>query len=193
MYHSLSSFPVRNPILHTARCTLRCISIADEEHVWTASRHPGFTDGMLWNPPETKEEMRPFTEKAISDWANDIRYCWTIEGRDDHRFIGRIEIRRLEEKDHEVYDLGFWVHPNEWGKGYMTEAALEVLRFGFEDLGTQKILSGYAPWNTASKKVHEKIGMRNIGYFENYTTKNGKPFPEERYELTRAEWKKAQK
>lgn len=89
---------MRNPILHTKRCRLRCVTSADEEYVWSASRHPGFTDGMLWNPPATKEEMRPFTEQAIANWGNDERYCWTIENKDDGRFIGRIKIRPCRTK-----------------------------------------------------------------------------------------------
>ncbi len=179
---------MRNPILHTARCTLRCASIADEEYVWSASRHPGFTDGMLWNPPETMEEMRPFTEKSIAAWDADTSYCWTIEDRDDHHFIGRIVLREEENEGPDVRGLGFWTHPSEWGKGYMTEAAQEVLRFAFEDLGIAKIISGHAPWNAASKRVLEKVGFRHIGDDVRTVIKNGKPFPEEFYEITQEEW-----
>lgn len=178
---------MRNPILHTDRCTLRCITIADEEHVWSASRHPGFTDGMLWNPPETKEEMRPVTEKCIAEWEKDVGYVWTIETKDG-AFVGRIHLRREFDDQPDIYGIGFWTHPDQWGKGYMTEVAKEVLRFGFEDLGIQKIVSGHAQWNMASKRVHEKIGMRHTGFSADYVMKNGKPFPEERYELTREEW-----
>lgn len=162
---------------------LRCVSIADEEHTWTASREPGFTDGMLWDPPATREEMRPFTEKCIADWRNDIRYCWTIEDRTNQTFIGRIEIRPMEENDE--WEIGFWTHPREQKKGYMTEVVQEVLRFGFEDLSAKKIICGHAPWNVASKRVLEKIGFTYVGHDAGSVTKNGKPFPEERYELTK--------
>ncbi|MCZ6907390.1 MAG: hypothetical protein O7G28_08910 [Deltaproteobacteria bacterium] len=48
---------MRRPIdtcLMTIRCLLRCVTEDDLEHVWTATRYPGFNDGMRWNPPTSK-------------------------------------------------------------------------------------------------------------------------------------------
>lgn len=46
-----------------------------------------------------------------------------------------------------------------WGRGYMPEAAREIIRHGFEELGMNKIWCGYYEDNQKSKRVQEKIGF----------------------------------
>ena len=42
----------------------------------------------------------------------------------------------------------------------MPEAAREILRHAFEDLGMNKVWCGYFEGNTKSKQVQEKVGFR---------------------------------
>jgi hypothetical protein len=58
----MKSIPI-NTILQTERLQLRDISLSDINLVWSASRTPGFNDGMVWEPPENKEELIPIAEK----------------------------------------------------------------------------------------------------------------------------------
>jgi ribosomal-protein-alanine N-acetyltransferase len=51
-----------------------------------------------------------------------------------------------------------------WGRGYATEAATAMLRFGFDQLGLHKIMATCDPDNTTSARVLTKIGMRIDGY-----------------------------
>ncbi len=45
------------------------------------------------------------------------------------------------------------------GKGYATEAAGEALRWGFEDLGLEEIVSIYEPGNLPSGRVMDRLGF----------------------------------
>jgi ribosomal-protein-alanine N-acetyltransferase len=47
-----------------------------------------------------------------------------------------------------------------WGQGYATEALAEMLRFGFVQLGLQRIADSCDSENVASARVMEKCGMR---------------------------------
>ena len=49
--------------------------------------------------------------------------------------------------------------PIYWGRGYATEAAKRVIRFGFEMLNLHRIEAGVATENKRSIKVLEKAGM----------------------------------
>ena len=53
-------------------------------------------------------------------------------------------------------ELGYWVGVPYWGQGIATEAAMEVLRHGFEDLRLKRVYCGYFQGNTKSKKVQMK-------------------------------------
>ena len=57
-------------------------------------------------------------------------------------------------------EIGWRIRSGWWGQGYATEAAREVLRFGYESLGLDEVISFTAATNTASRRVMEKIGLR---------------------------------
>ena len=57
-------------------------------------------------------------------------------------------------------ELGYWVGVPFWGQGIAPEAAMEVLKHGFEDLGLKKVYCGYFKGNTRSKKVQQKCGFK---------------------------------
>ena len=58
-----------------------------------------------------------------------------------------------------VCELGYWLGKPFWGRGYMPEAAREIIRHGFEDLGMKTIWCGYYDGNQKSKRVQEKLGF----------------------------------
>jgi ribosomal-protein-alanine N-acetyltransferase len=56
-------------------------------------------------------------------------------------------------------EIFFGLSPAYWNKGYMTEAAGAVLRYGFETLNLKEIVAGVKPKNSASIAVLEKTGL----------------------------------
>lgn len=56
-------------------------------------------------------------------------------------------------------EIFFGLAPIYWNKGYMTEAAKAVLKYGFELLNIAEIVAGVKPENIASVKVLEKVGL----------------------------------
>ena len=56
-------------------------------------------------------------------------------------------------------ELGYWIGKRFWGQGLIPEAAKELLRHGFEDLGMNIIWCGYYDGNAKSKRVQEKLGF----------------------------------
>ena len=65
----------------------------------------------------------------------------------------------MTERDDEC-ELGYWIAKPLWGRGLITEAAGELLRHAFEDLGMTKVWAGYYDGNARSKRVQEKCGFR---------------------------------
>jgi RimJ/RimL family protein N-acetyltransferase len=77
--------------------------------------------------------------------------------------IGNCGIRKDFASAHEA-DMGYVLSPDQWGRGYATEAARAILRFGFTGLGVHRVWSCCVPENTASAHMLEKIGMRQEGH-----------------------------
>jgi ribosomal-protein-alanine N-acetyltransferase len=55
--------------------------------------------------------------------------------------------------------VGYLLYPEYWGRGYATEMAVRVLRYGFETLGLPQIVAITALENTASQRVLRKAGL----------------------------------
>jgi len=66
-----------------------------------------------------------------------------------------------------------------------TEVARELVRYGFEDLGLQRIVAVTQPPNMASRNVLTKLGMKYLGLLNRYYGKETTYF-----ELLRADWLK---
>ncbi len=171
--------------LETERTRLRKVSLDDIPFVFSASRYPGFCDGMTWSPPDDEEELVAPYERNVATWESGDGYTFTIEARNGRSRLGRIAIRR-EEGDH--WNVGYWTHPEFQGQGFMTEALIAVLEFGFSTLGAEVVEAGSAEWNTPSRRVLEKVGMSFARYVSEGFRKEGAWISEDLFEITRAAW-----
>jgi ribosomal-protein-alanine N-acetyltransferase len=176
----MKSIPIQT-ILQTERLQLRGVSHSDIDLVWSASRTPGFNDGMVWDPPKSKEELVPIIKKNLVAWEQGESFTFTIELSEANIPIGRVAIRR--EDDQGVWDIGFWIHPDYWNNGYATEAARVVIQFGFVELAASIITTAHAIFNTQSKRVIEKLGFRFTGENPCGFMKQGKPVAEYEYAI----------
>jgi len=82
-----------------------------------------------------------------------------------------LEIRR----EHARAELGYWIGKPYWSQGYVTEAAREVVRFAFDDLGLRRVFAIHFVRNPASGRVMEKIGMAREGELRRHMVKDGHP------------------
>jgi [ribosomal protein S5]-alanine N-acetyltransferase len=172
--------------IKTARCLLRCPSVADLPHVFSATRYAGFNNGMQWEPPTTIEELNePFREQML-DWEAGRTFSFTIADPVSDCLIGRIGIRKTNRVD--VWNIGFWTHPEHQGCGYMTEALTAIIAFGFDRLGATRIEASYALWNKASQRVLHKAGMKFIRYIPHAFQKKGYWIEANKMEITQREW-----
>ncbi len=63
-------------------------------------------------------------------------------------------------KDKTIYEVGFFVARDYWGKGIATEAVKKIVRFGFQDLKLKKIIGANEISNPPSGKVFKKAGFK---------------------------------
>ena len=121
-------------------------------------------------------------------WSN-----WAVERQATGQFIGfvglSVPVRVLPFTP--CVEIGWRLARSAWGQGYATEAAREALRFGFDTLQLEEIVSFTAAVNTRSRAVMERIGMRDAHEdFEHPAVPEGSPLRLHcLYRLSRREWK----
>ncbi len=60
-------------------------------------------------------------------------------------------------------EIGYYLARSAWGKGYATELASGLIRYGFGALGLDQIVAVILPENVASGRVLEKAGLCHAG------------------------------
>jgi RimJ/RimL family protein N-acetyltransferase len=108
----------------------------------------------------TSDIPYPFTEADAGPWLTrergEERFAIEYQGR----LIGGVGYFPRSSGGAE---LGFWLGREMWGLGFATEAAREVVRFGFEAGGVPAFSSSHFIDNTASERVLIKLGFTPIG------------------------------
>ena len=84
--------------------------------------------------------------------------------------------------------VGYWIDQAVAGSGYTPEAVVALIRFVFEELRLHRIQIAIIPRNTASRRVVEKLGIREEGIAARYLEINGAWEDHVRYGLTVEEW-----
>ncbi len=93
-----------------------------------------------------------------------------------------------------AFEVGWRLARSSWGHGYASEAALRCLRFAFEDLDREEVVSFTARSNDRSQKVMQRIGMMRDadGDFGHPSLPEGHPIrPHVLYRLRRENWSQA--
>jgi RimJ/RimL family protein N-acetyltransferase len=145
-------------MLQTKRLALRPWTETDAESLYAYAKDPDIGPIAGW-PAHTSEEESLDAIRNVLTGAE----CYAICKKDSDEAIGAIELKLnghtdMTERDDEC-ELGYWIGKPFWGRGYIPEAATELIRHGFEDLGMTTIWCGYYDGNTQSKRVQEKLGF----------------------------------
>jgi RimJ/RimL family protein N-acetyltransferase len=94
---------------------------------------------------------------------------------------------RLDEQ-HQHAELGYWLGVPYWGKGYATEAAQEMMRYGFEELHLHRIFASHFKHNPTSGHILTKLGMRHEGCQREHLRKWDHFVDSELYGILHREW-----
>lgn len=95
-----------------------------------------------------------FDEHGFGLWAVEL-----LATREFAGFVG-LAVPRFEAPFTPCVEIGWRLASRFWGLGYATEGAHETLRYGFETVGLDEIVSFTAVANERSRRVMEKLGMR---------------------------------
>lgn len=87
---------------------------------------------------------------------------------DDGQLVGAMALVTKEEG---ISEIGYWVGVPFWGRGYASEAAAEVVRYGFEERGLQRIFAMHFDRNPASGRVLQNAGMQYEGTLRKHVKK----------------------
>lgn len=161
------------PTLTTNRLTLRRIVASDAQQCFNL-RNSATVMKYIDRPMAHKIEDAWEWIKKVDDGINNNQLiCWAISLKEDPTLIGTISYHRII-KEHHRAEIGYMLHPLHWRKGLLTEAAREVIEYGFRELKLHSIEANVNPLNKASMALLKKFHFVLEAHFHEDFYFNGK-------------------
>ncbi|MFO7662580.1 MAG: GNAT family protein [Chloroflexota bacterium] len=175
--------------LHTSRLILREFRSDDWPAVLAYQKDPRYLRYYAWTG-RTAAEVQRFVQMFIDQQYEEprTRYQMALCLRESGDLIGNCGIRRSAAWSHDA-EIGYELAPDQWGKGYATEAVGEILRFGFEELGLHRIAAWTVADNAASARVLEKAGFSLEGRLRDRESFKGQYWDVLMFGILSAEWR----
>ena len=109
----------------------------------------------------TREESDQLIENIESHFDNRGFGLFATELKADKKFVGFIGLHVASFQAHftPCVEIGWRIAAPYWGKGLATEGSREVVRYAFEWLRLDSLVSFTVPENVASRRLMEKLGM----------------------------------
>lgn len=175
------------PTLYTERLMIRPLSILDADDMYEYAKTPLVGPMAGWPPHMSIQDTLSIIKIMTTIKTPYELGTWAIVLRENGKMIGTIELYNYVA--HFKAELGYSINPAYWKKGYATEAALEVISYGFEFLDLKRIEAGTFIDNIQSQRVCEKLGFVKEGIARNgYVRYDGKLFDKLIFGMTLEEY-----
>lgn len=145
--------------LTTVRLRLRPWRVEDREPFATLNADPAVMEHF----PSTLDRQQSdaladriaagLDERGWGLWALEVPGVTPFAG-----FVG-LSVPRFEAAFTPAVEVGWRLARPWWGRGYASEAAREVVRFGLDELALDEVVSFTAEGNARSRRVMERIGL----------------------------------
>jgi RimJ/RimL family protein N-acetyltransferase len=147
--------------LETERLILRRLTVDDADHLLELDSDPDVVRFTHTQPPADSRDVRErVLPRLLAYYETSDHYgYWAAVEKASQTFIGWFHFRPARDNPEDI-DLGYRLLPSARGKGYATEGSLALIRKGFTELGTQRVVASALAANGASIRVMEKAGLR---------------------------------
>lgn len=169
--------------------------VTDDFGEWQRVRRESREWLKKWEPqlppghPDPEEDRRAFAARCgARDRERELGAGYGFGIFVGASFVGEINISNIQRGPFQSAYVGYWIGERSAGQGYTPEAVICVLRFAFDDLNLHRVQISIIPRNRASRRVVEKLGIRDEGVAVRYLEINGVWEDHVRYAITAEEW-----
>lgn len=149
----------RVPQLETERLILRMWTKKDAPELFAYASDPDVGPNAGWKPHANVGESR-----MIIDQLFRRNMTWAIVEKETGKIVGSIGFEEDRYRPHiSSKEMGYSLARDRWGRGYMTEAAMRLIKYGFEEMKLDVLMIRTSETNLRSQRVIEKCGFTYEG------------------------------
>lgn len=178
-----------NLSLKTRRLVLRPLRDSDAPSILAMFTEPKFMEFCSAPMFESIDEAHALVARDFKFMSAGERIRLGMERVQDNALVGHCDLFDLNQKSKKA-EIGYALHPAAWGQGYVNEALMALLGYGFSELDLNRIEAEIDPMNLNSAKVLDRIGFTKEGHLREHCVVNGKLTDSALYGLLRRDWKK---
>lgn len=120
------------------------------------------TKYLTWSAHNCVEISKQIIAMWIGSYNNMEHYQWAIELKENGEVIGNIGVTAID-NNNENCEVGYCIGKAFWNKGIVTEAFSKIIKFGFNEIGFNRIAARHDVDNQASGRVMEKCDLKYEG------------------------------
>ena len=170
-------------ILETKRLLLRPWEDGDAPQLYEYAKDPDVGPMAGWPPHTSVENSLEIIRGVLGEPDT-----WAVVLKENGLPVGSIGLMKTTALENcPDLEVGYWIGKPFWGNGYIPEAVQEVLHYGFEDKGADRIWVSHIEENFKSRRVIEKSGFR-YQFGKSKTNLLGATHTCLYYAMTREEW-----
>jgi len=176
------------PQFESKRLLLRKLTLADAPDVQLIRSDKKVMNYMDSDNHATIQYSENFISENLKMYGQKEGIFWGLIEKTSGKFIGDFAYWKIDKKNSRA-EIGYVLKPEFWGKGFMKEAMIKIINFGFDDLKLHSIEANINPENENSRGILTKLGFKKEAYFrENYYF-NGEYLDSEIYSLLKIDFK----
>ena len=158
--------------LTTARFFLQQVLPEDQQFIFEGLSHPAIIRfyGVRYDSFEATGKQMEWYEKIYEEGTG---VAWKIVDKVSGERIGVVAYYFFK-PHHRKAELGFWIFPQFWNKGIVTEVLTTVIKYCQQEIGIHRLEASVEEGNVGSTKVLEKLGFSCEGIMKECEIKNGK-------------------
>jgi RimJ/RimL family protein N-acetyltransferase len=150
--------------LETERLILRMLNLDDAESYARICADPEVMRYLGEGKPLSTLEAWRHMAFIVGHWQLLGYGHFAVEEKSSGKLVGRLGF--LNPAGWPGFELGWTLARESWGQGYASEGARRALRYAFEDLDRDHVISLINPDNKPSIKVAERLGEKLEGKTE---------------------------
>jgi len=149
--------------LETDRLIMRMLKLSDAEAYAEICADPEVMRYLGGSPLSVMESWRSLAF-MVGHWHLLGYGQFAVEEKSTGQLVGRVGF--LNPAGWPGFEIGWTLGRQHWGKGYATEAAERALRYAFEEMDRDHVISLIYPQNIRSIRVAERLGEKHEGETE---------------------------
>jgi ribosomal-protein-alanine N-acetyltransferase len=158
--------------LQTQRLHLRPVRINDAVELFVGRGDPEVMKYWDWPAQESVDQVRSIIQNHLAEIESGQTQWWVVALSSRGPAIGEVDLSEID-LHHRRAEVGFLFRRAAWGQGLAREAMERVMRYGFEDLGLERLWARFHAGNNASRRLLEKLGFAYEGTLRGHVIRDG--------------------